>query len=508
MDKKNILIDDLKNVLISNVSQTPEKLNATFERIEEVAKIVLGDTRSNGFVKTIETKCHSMNKRVEINERQGTIIVNVVKECLEHDLLTNTELTSIISLLKDAEYSTSEAIDMHKNHKIPVSELEADIVPVRGIGAWIVDTKGNKYLDMDSNYGAANLGFNNKEIAIGLYNQACQLITMKEDTVQIPRTRLMKTLLPLMPQGLDQFYWQNSGGEAVDKALKIAKAYTKQRGVIAMLNGFHGRTHGAVAVTSNPAYRKPFGLDKEDWVHFIHFNDADALENRLKLGKEKIVIMELIQSEEGGITLAEKDYVKKVRVLCTVNNTVLIIDEVQTGFARIAMDEGQWWASDYYDVTPDIMVIGKSFGGGFPVTAIITTKEISSMMKPGYDGSTFGGNPLAMVASTIAIRQMKRLSLPKVVAALHKQLIAGLKRIKSPLLKDIRGLGLMIALELPSKDTVKKFQGELKKAGVKSSLSTGNTVRFLPPLIITKSEIDMLIKKTEESLRAVDKNAI
>jgi len=304
-----------------------------------------------------------------------------------------------------------------------------------------------------------------------------------------------------MPQGLDQFYWQNSGGEAVDKALKIAKAYTKQKGVIAMLNGFHGRTHGAVAVTSTLAYRKPFGLDKEDWVHFIQFNDANALENRLKLGKEKIVIMEIIQSEEGGITLAEKDYVKKVRELCTVNNTVLIVDEVQTGFARVAMDEGQWWASDYYGVIPDIMVIGKSFGGGFPVTAVVTTKEIGSMMKPGYDGSTFGGNPLAMVASTIAIKQMKRLSLPKVVASLHKQLVAGLKRIESPLIRDIRGLGLMIALELPSKDKVKKFQDELKKVGVKSSLSTGNTVRFLPPLIITKSEIDMLIKKTEEALR-------
>jgi len=507
MDSKNILID-LKNALISNVSQTPEKLNATFERIEEVAKIVLGDTRSNGFIETIGTRCHSMNKRSEINERHGTIIVDVVKECLEHDLLTKTELISIISLLKDAEYSTSEAIDMHKNHKIPVSELESDIVPVRGIGAWIIDTKGNKYLDMDSNYGAANLGFNNKEIAIGLYNQACQLITMKEDRVQIPRTRLMKTMLPLMPQWLDQFYWQNSGGEAVDKALKIAKACTKQKGVIAMMNGFHGRTHGAVAVTSNLVYRKPFGLDKEEWVSFIPFNDAEALEDRLKQGKEKIVIMELIQSEEGGITLAEKDYVKRVRELCTVNNTVLIIDEVQTGFARVAMDEGQWWASDYYDVTPDIMVIGKSFGGGFPVTAVVTTKGIGNTMKPGYDGSTFGGNPLAMVAATIAIKQMKKMNLPNVVTSLHKQLVTGLKKIKSPLIRDIRGLGLMIALELPSKDIVKKFQSELKKVGVKSSLSTGNTVRFLPPLIITKSEIDMLIKKTEESIRNIDKNVI
>lgn len=507
MKGKKILLEELNSALISDIYQTPERINATFERIEEVSKIVLDDTCSDEFVKTIETRCHIINKRTEINEEQETIIVDVVKEYLEHGLMTNTDLASIIALLQDAECSTSEAIDMHKKHKIPVSELEANIVPVRGEGVWIVDTKGNKYLDVDSNYGAANLGFNNKQIAIGLYNQACQLITMKEDRVQIPRTRLMKILLTIMPQGLDQFYWQNSGGEAVDKAIKIAKAYTKQKGVIAMINGFHGRTHAAAAVTSNIAYRKPFGLDKEGWVSFVPFNDIKALENRLKKGKEKIVITELVQSEEAGITLAGKEYIKKVRELCNINNAVLIFDEVQTGFARTAMDEGQWWASDYYKVIPDIMVIGKSFGGGFPVTAIVTTKKISDMMKPGYDGSTFGGGPLAMVAATIAIRQMKKLSLPKNVASLHKQLITGLKQIKSPLIKGVHGIGLMIALELPSSDTVKKLQDELKKVGVKSSLSTGSTARFLPPLIITKEETDLLIKKTKLAFGDLDKDA-
>lgn len=505
MDIKNI-IKDLKNVLISDVNNTPERFNATFERIKEVFDLVLGNNRSIEAVKIIEKKCQDAkniitNKRAEINNQQSNIILETVKEGLAAGWFSKTELISIIELLGYSEISTYEAVDMHKAYKIPVSKLEKDIVPVRGMGSWLIDTKGNRFLDMDSNYSAANLGFSNKEIALGLYNQATQLITMKEDRVQIPRARLIKTLLPIMPKGLDQFYWQNSGGEAVDKAIKIAKAYTKQRGVVAMINCFHGRTHGAVAVTSNPLYREPFGLDKENWVYFIPFNDAKALEDRLKLGYEKIVIMELVQGEEGGINIAKKDYVKKVREICTMNNAVLIVDEVQTGFARTAMKEGQWWALDYYEIVPDIMIIGKSFGGGFPVTAVVTTKEIGSKMKPGYDGSTFGGNPMAMVAATIAIKQMKKLNLPRIVGERHKQLITGLKQIDSPLIKDVHGLGLMIGLELSTEDVVKKFQEELKKLGIKSTLSTGSVARFLPPLIITESEVELLLNKIEGALK-------
>jgi acetylornithine/succinyldiaminopimelate/putrescine aminotransferase len=327
---------------------------------------------------------------------------------------------------------------------------------------------------------------------------------MKEDRVQVPRTRLIKTLLSIMPKELNQFYWQNSGGEAVDKSLKIAKAYTKQRGVIAMMNSFHGRTHGAVAVTYNLAFREPFGLHKEDWVRFLPFNDAEALEHALKEGREKVVLMELVQGEEGGIMPASEEYAKRARELCDEHDALLIVDEIQTGFGRTAMKEGQWWASNYYGVVPDIMAIGKSYGGGFPVTSVVTKEHISKAMKPGYDGSTFGGNPLAMVSGTVAIQQMKRLNITRNVAECGHRLMEGLKNIKSPLIQEIRGLGLFVGIDLPSVDHVRRLHEKLKLLGINSSLSTRNTARFLPPTIISKKEVDILVKCLRTAITSLE----
>jgi len=164
------------------------------------------------------------------------------------------------------------------------------------------------------------------------------------------------------------------------------------------------------------------------------------------------------------------------------------------------MKEGQWWASDYYSIVPDLMAIGKSFGGGFPVTAVVTNKNISSEMKSGYDGSTFGGNPLAMISATIAIQQMKKQNITKNVVERGKQLMEGLREIHTDFIKAVRGLGLFIGVVFPSKLHVIKFQKELKKLGIKSSLSTDNVARFLPPLIISEEEIDYLLDKVKKAV--------
>lgn len=381
-----------------------------------------------------------------------------------------------------------------------MSRLEKDIIPVCGDGIWIIDINGRRYLDLDSNYSAANLGYSNTELARGLFNQAAQLVAMKEDRVQIPRAILMKTLKTILPQGLDRFYFQNSGGEAVDKSLKFAKAYTHQTGVIAMVNCFHGRTHGAVAVTSKLEYRKPFALDNLNWVHFVPFNNIEAVEEKLQKRIVKIIILELIQGEEGGINIASMEYVQDLRKVCAEYGALLIVDEVQTGFGRIAMEEGQWWACDYYGIIPDLVTMGKSFGGGFPVTAVVTNKDISSEMKEGYDGSTFGGNPMAMISANIAIQQMKKMNITRNVAERGKQLMDGLRDIDGALIKSVRGLGLFIGVVFPSKLHVSKFQDELKKLGVKSSLSTANVARFLPPLIINEEEVDYLLQKVKKAI--------
>jgi acetylornithine/succinyldiaminopimelate/putrescine aminotransferase len=487
----------LYNSIVNDRREYPERLNADFERICEVAEIVLEDKAAG-----IIDKCKRdiADSRTPLTEKQGNIVVDALV-----DNSSPEELKLLADMLHDSEISTSEAISLHEQFKIPVSHLEADIVPVRGKGAWITDTRGKTYLDMDSNYSATNLGMSNPEIALGIFNQANQLISMKEDRVHIPRARFLKTIQPMMPSGLTQFYWQNSGGEAVDKAIKIAKAYTGNKGVVAMEGGFHGRTHGAVAVTHELKYRKPFFLDNEDWVHFVKFNDVDAVEKLFAEGKAKTVILELVQGEEAGVRPAERDFPKQLREICDKHGCVMIVDEIQTGFGRTAEKKDQWFASMVYDVVPDIMTIGKSFGGGYPITAVVTNKDISSAMQPGYDGSTFGGNPMAMVAALIATRQMRESDLTTNVIERSKQIMSGLTHLKDKhsIVSEIRGLGLMIAFKLPSAEAVAALQKEIADSGVKTSLSTREWVRFLPLLVITEKDVEHLLQAIDVSLAAI-----
>ena len=489
--------ESLYKSMINNNREHPERMNATFERVCEVIEIVIPD-KATGIIDSIGDDIS--DNRAPLNDRQANKTVDAIMNSTspkERELLSG--------MLHDSEISTSEAIDLHQKFKIPVSRLEKDIIPVRGLGAWIIDTKGKAYLDMDSNYSATNLGMSNPEIALGLFNQANQLISMKEDRVHIPRTRFLKSIHDMMPQGLNHFYWQNSGGEAVDKALKIAKAYTGHKGVVAMKGGFHGRTHGAVAITHEPNYRKPFFLDKEDWVNFVDFNDDKAIEKLFADNKARSVILELVQGEEAGIRPANRDFPQKIRAICDKYNGVMIVDEIQTGFGRTAEKKNQWFASMVYDVIPDIITIGKSFGGGYPVTAVVTNEKISSAMRPGYDGSTFGGNPMAMVAATIATRQMREKDITANVIERNKQIMKGLKQIKEKysIIGEIRGLGLMIAFALPDAEMVSKFQREMAKNGVKTSLSTREWVRFLPLLVITEADVNHLLKATDTSLNSI-----
>jgi len=495
------LYDLLYFSLISDRISHPERLNATFERIREVAQLVLND--SAPVIQSVGRDVPHLlsDPRQPIGDKPAEVVVKA--------LLKNAGTKDIIQmarLFNDSKISAAEAIDLHEEFKIPVSRLEKDIIPVKGKGAWLRAVDGKTYLDMDSNYSATNLGSDNPEIARGLFNQATRLISMKKDRVHIARARFLKTFSGMLPAELNQFYWQNSGGEAVDKSLKLAKAFTQTTGIVAFKGGFHGRTPGVVAVTYNSKYRKPFGLDNLDWVHFADYNDAGAVKALFDGGKAKIVILELVQGEEAGIRPADPAFVRSLREICDEHGGIMICDEVQTGFGRVAEKEGQWFACQGYGVVPDIITIGKSFGGGYPVTAVVTKKEISQAMHPGYDGSTFGGNPMAMVAATIATRQMRTLDLTRNVVARSAQFIKGIAglREKYPMIGAIRSKGLMIAFELPSEAHVTRFQEEMAQNGVMTSLSTGPAVRLLPPLIISESEVDFLPQAAEKSLQALN----
>ncbi|MDD5582851.1 MAG: aspartate aminotransferase family protein [Candidatus Marinimicrobia bacterium] len=491
----------LMDALINDRTKHPERLHATGERLFEVLENVLKEDAAP-HVKEISAILGSFPIREGLTPELGKRIVTYIFSLA----LDKNPLQAIIDQLMAAEISTEEAIALHETHKIPVSTLEKDLIPVSGKGCWLMDTKGKTYLDMDSNYSATNLGMANEEIAKGLFNQASQLISMKEDRVQIARSRLFKTLLPMMPQGLHYFYFQNSGGEAVDKALKIAKAYTGNRHVIAFKNGFHGRTHGAVAVTWNEAYRKPFGLDHEDWVHFADFNNVESVQALMEKTQAKIIILEMIQGEEAGNLAATQAFIDDLFALAKERGALIIADEVQTGFGRTAVKKNDWFACMGFRVIPDIMTIGKSFGGGYPVTAVVTRKEISQAMKGGYDGSTFGGNPMAMTAALIATRQMQELDITGNVIARSKQFEEGLQKLsqKYNYPGEIRVRGLMIAFSMGSPERVHAVQDALKDHGVMSSLSTGGFLRILPPTIISEEEVDFFLKALEKSIKQTE----
>ena len=229
------------------------------------------------------------------------------------------------------------------------------------------------------------------------------------------------------------------------------------------------------------------------------------MEEIFAAGKARIIILELIQGEEAGVRLAQPEFVHKLRQICDHYDGVLICDEVQTGFGRTAQAVGQWFACQIYNIDPDIIVIGKSFGGGYPVTAVVTNSNISEAMKPGYDGSTFGGNPMAMVAATIATKQMRQLNLTHNVVDRSAQLKAGLYNLKEKysLLGDIRISGLSVGFDLSSVEFVKTFQTLMAQNFVKTSLDTSPTIRLLPPLIISSGEIDFLLKAIDKTLKTM-----
>jgi acetylornithine/succinyldiaminopimelate/putrescine aminotransferase len=497
-----MILDKLETFLVGTAENHPERSAATFERVAEVLAIVFGDGAQD-MKERMKQRAGITNDRAGLSAREARILV----EMLDREPVTRLQMQELYEHIRCSEIATDEAIEVHERYKIPVSHLEKDIIPVRGDGCWVMDTKGRWYLDMDSNYSATNLGMENEEVAQGLYNQARLLISMKEDRVQIARTRFLREIMPMMPEGLHHFYWQNSGGEAVDKALKIAKAYTSTTDVVAFEKGFHGRTHGAVAVTHNERYRTPFGLDAVNWVHFAPFNDIDAVKKIVDGTGAKIVILEIVQGEEAGNRPARPDFVAELWNFMHERGGVIIDDEVQAGFGRTALKKGDWFACMGYGVVPDIMVIGKSFGGGYPVTAVVTRGAIAQAMQPGYDGSTFGGTPMAMTAALIATRQMRRKNITENVVQRSAQFKKGMKTLKTrhPVIGEVRVHGLMIAVSVKTPENVVRLQEYLKDLGVKSSLSTGAFIRFLPPTVIGEGEIDFLLERLDAALDRLER---
>jgi [amino-group carrier protein]-gamma-(L-lysyl/L-ornithyl)-L-glutamate aminotransferase len=362
---------------------------------------------------------------------------------------------------------------------------------VRGQGASLFDADGNEYLDCTSGHGVANLGHAHPKVAAAIAEQANTLITLFESYPNDKRAALMQKMATLMP-GLDRVFFCNSGTEAVEAALKFARLSTGRADILATMRAFHGRTFGSLSATFNKKYRQGVEPLVPGFSH-VPYNNIEALENAVT-EETAAVILEVLQGE-GGVYPAEPGYIPAARRICDAKGALLIIDEIQSGFGRT----GKMFAAQHFDVTPDLLTCAKSLAGGVPMGAVLIGKRVGNLT-PGAHASTFGGNPLSCAAALAALAAIEEEDLPAQAAKKGTYLMEKLRQIDSPLIREVRGLGLMIGIELKQK--VAPYLKALQDHNI-LALNAGMTVlRLLPPLVISYEQIDRLVVALTDVLTA------
>jgi acetylornithine/LysW-gamma-L-lysine aminotransferase len=363
---------------------------------------------------------------------------------------------------------------------------------VRGEGAVLYDEDGRAYIDCVGGQGMANLGHGNRAVADAIAAQARTLASSTELFYNDRRAELYDVLASILPHELDRFFLCNSGTEAVEGALKFARMATKRQGVVATMRGFHGKTMGALAATWGPEYREALGgTALFPGTTHIAFNKTEALEAAIT-GETAAFIVELVQGE-GGVRPATKEFIAEAARLCREHGAMLVIDEVQTGFCRT----GTMFALEQYGVVPDLLCLAKSIAGGVPMGAIAFSRNVGDLPKRSHS-TTFGGNPLACAAAIAAIGEMRRLDLARNARERGAQLMAGLRAISSDRIREVRGLGLLVGIELKENagPTIKALQDE----GVLTLGAGPTVVRYLPPLVIAEEQVDRVIAATAKVL--------
>ena len=385
---------------------------------------------------------------------------------------------------------TNEILEIENKHTSGVYAKQS-LAIVRGQGAALFDADGLEYLDCSSGHGVANLGHAHPKIAEAIYRQASTLITLFESFPNDQRATLMQKITALVP-GLDRVFFCNSGTEAVEAALKFARLSTGRKNIVAAMRAFHGRTYGSLSATFNKKYREGFEPLVPGFSH-VPYNNIQALEKAVT-EETAAMILEVLQGE-GGVYPASAEYIQAARRICDERGALLIMDEIQTGFGRT----GKMFAIQHYEATPDLLTCAKSLAGGVPIGAVLIGQNVKNLT-PGVHGSTFGGNPLSCAAANAALEVMKEEDLPGQAAAKGAYLMEKLKRIESPHIREVRGMGLMIGIELKHK--VAPYLKALQEKRV-IALNAGMTViRLLPPLVISYKQIDHLVDVLTEVLTA------
>jgi len=379
----------------------------------------------------------------------------------------------------------------------------------RGDGVYVWDLEGKKYLDMMGAYSAVSHGHSHPRIIKKLIEQA-QTLAM------VSRAYHTMTLGPFMEKlckvsGLDMALPMNTGAEAVETAIKAARQWgylvkkipENQAEIIVASGNFHGRTTTIISFSSNPSYRKNFG-PLTPGFKAVPFDDIEAIRAAIT-PNTCAVLMEPIQGE-AGIKVPRKGFLSDLRRLCTEKNVLMIDDEVQAGLGRT----GKMFCFQHENAKPDILILGKALGGGvLPVSAIVGTKEVMELFEPGSHGSTFGGNSLASAVGLEAINVIEEEGLVENSAILGDYLLTQFRGLNSPLITDVRGMGLWVGVEFdPKKVSARTVCEKLIEKGVLSKETNNTVVRMAPPLIITREQIDWCLAQFREALRELEEEVL
>jgi acetylornithine aminotransferase/acetylornithine/N-succinyldiaminopimelate aminotransferase len=377
-----------------------------------------------------------------------------------------------------------------------------DRLPVlltHGKGAWLYADDGSKYLDFLSGIGVMALGYSHPAITKVIREQAAKLVHCSNLFYSEYPSQLAQKLVKL--SGLDRAFFSNSGTEAWEGALKIARAVASGKGLkkrtrfLAMENSFHGRTMGAVATTHTAKYRKPF-VPLMPGVTFVKFNDVEDLKK--KFGEDVCAVcIETIQGE-GGIHPVSMEFLKTARELTAASGALLMLDEIQCGLGRT----GKMFAYQHYGVKPDLVTLAKPLAAGLPLGAILMTADVASAIKPGMHGTTFGGGPLACAVGLEVLKVIEGEKLLAHVKSVGGYLLEQLQHLDSRhhSIVDVRGAGLMVGLELDSAELAKTVQKAMLEQKIIINRPHETVLRFLPPYVVTKKDVDVVVKALDQIL--------
>ncbi len=391
-------------------------------------------------------------------------------------------------------------LDLDKEH-VAQTYKRQPIALIEGEGVSVKDADGKEYLDFVGGIAVCSLGHCHPAVVKAISEQAERLMHVSNLYFIQPQAELAGLLAQVTPDSIEKFFFCNSGGEAVEAAFKLAVKHTKRERIVAMEGSFHGRTAATVGATWKPSYREPFKPLIPKVFDFVPFNDLDAVKKVIN-EKTAAVIVEPVQGE-GGVNVSSDDFLPGLRELCDERGALLIFDEIQCGMGRT----GKWFACEHWGVEPDVITMAKALGNGFPIGCMGARSEVMDSFSHGNHASTFGGNPLACAAAKAVVETMKKEKLPERAAeigAYFKKKLDGLVE-KHRSVKEARGLGLMLALELESKELASVAVEKARERGFLINCTVDRVLRFVPPLIVEREHINKLVDVLDQIIGEAEK---